>query len=145
MPTALEVAREILWRGSQEEDNDLSNLKLQKLLYYAQGFSLALRGEPCFPEPVVAWLHGPVVVSVYEAYKACGKNPIPAPDDYDPASFPSELRELLDEVYDTYGQFSAWRLREMTHEETPWKSALPNRAIPLDVMREFFLTRLRDA
>ena len=124
----MDIARYLLWRGAQEEDNDVSNMKLQKLLYYAQGFSLALNDRPLFAEDVVAWLHGPVVVEVYESYNCFGSAVIPAPHGFDPNTIDAADRELLDEVFDIYGQFSAWRLREMTHEESPWKDT-PHKAV----------------
>jgi uncharacterized phage-associated protein len=50
----------------------MSNLKLQKLMYYAQGFSLVLFNKPLFPERIEAWIHGPVIPAVYHKYKGYG-------------------------------------------------------------------------
>lgn len=142
---ATEIAKYFLWKGAQDEDNDMSNLKLQKLLYYGQGFHLAMFDKGCFDDDIVAWPHGPVVISVYEEYKAHGSNVVPAPSEFDPTQLDESLRETLDEVYDVYGQFSAWRLREMTHEESPWKETPQHGVIQPNLMREFFLTRVREA
>ena len=49
----------------------------------------------------------------------------------------------MDEVYDVYGQFSAWKLRNMTHEEAPWKNAVQGQDISLTSMTEYFKTQLQ--
>ena len=124
--TALDVAAYFLHKADADDAGDLiSNLKLQKLLYYAQGSFLAVTKHPLFEDEIEAWFHGPVVPNVYQAYKQHKNKPIPAPSDSDYAAsfkkFDSKQLELLDEVYTVFGQYSAWRLRDMTHQEAPWK------------------------
>lgn len=143
--TAHDVAKYILASVDPEVGDLISNLKLQKLCYYAQGFSLALLGRPLFDDPIAAWQHGPVVPAVYHAYKEFGANAIPAPADIDFSRFSQDERDLLDEVYSTYGQFSAWKLRNMTHEEPPWRETDENCVIPLKKMKQYFLTQVEDA
>ena len=128
----------------QEDDaRDISNLKLQKLLYYAQGYHLALFARPLFDDRIEAWIHGPVVPAIYFQYKNHGGEPIPPPDDFDSALHDCETIEFLDEVYGAVGQFTAWKLREMTHAEPPWKEAF-NPGDPGDIshdaMRSYFST-----
>ncbi len=122
------------------DDNDVSNLKLQKLCYYAQGVGLAVRGAPLFKEDLLAWDHGPVIPPLYGQYKENGAQPIAAVDDLDPEMFEESDRELLHDIYDYYGQFSAWRLREMTHNEPPWQNAYKtaSKLISLDALRGYF-------
>ncbi len=142
---ASDVARYFLAKADPEIGDIISNLKLQKLCYYAQGFHLALRGQPFFPEPIEAWQHGPVVPELYHAYKQYGGGAIPVPTDVDSSCFDQEQRELLDEVYSVYGQYSAWKLRNMTHEEPPWRDAQANGAgvIAHDAMASYFRTLLK--
>ena len=116
-----DAAKYFLAQADDESGDLISNLKLQKLVYYAQGLHLALYDKPLFPEAVEAWTHGPVVPELYHAYKHHEAGSIPRPGDLDFSTFDAPTRELLDEVYSVYGQFSAWKLREMTHEEAPWK------------------------
>jgi len=123
MLSAEDVARYFLATQPEDAGESISNLKLQKLCYYAQGFHIALFGQPLFREPINAWAHGPVVPSLYHAYKQFGEGPIPTPDDVDFAIYDEDTRALLDDVAEVYGQFSAWKLRTMTHEEPPWKEA----------------------
>ena len=101
------------------EDNDVSNLKLQKLCYYAQGLMTAMRGEPLFDDELTSWDHGPVVVGLYHKYKHHGSQPIPLEADFDVQQISEQDRRALDDIYQHYGQFSPWRLRNMTHEEKP--------------------------
>jgi len=144
MLTARQVAAYFLSLVDDEVGDSLSNLKLQKLVYYAQGFHLALTGEPLFEDPLEAWEHGPVVPSLYRGFKQHGAEPIPAPENgFDFAAYPKDVRELLDEVFSVYGQFSASKLRNLTHEESPWKEAYaiaPSTAISLQSMKDYFST-----
>lgn len=64
-------------KNSDDEGNNLSKLKLQKLLYYAQGYYLALYNEALFDEEIRAWEHGPVVKEVYDHFKNIQGNFIP--------------------------------------------------------------------
>jgi uncharacterized phage-associated protein len=115
---------------------------VQKLVYYAQGFHLAIYDTPLFNEPIVKWAHGPVVESLYKEYKKYGSSAIPVPDTVDTSMFTKKQKELLNEVFDVYGQFSAWKLRCMTHEEPPWKQAVTNGIIDQEIMQEYFKTQL---
>jgi uncharacterized phage-associated protein len=132
---------------AQSEDGDLSNLKLQKLLYYAQGHHLGRTGEPLFADRIEAWSHGPVVPAVYQSFKGYGSGDLSLADD-DPFSWEDvseETTQFLIDVWDRYGVFGAWQLRNMTHEEAPWKEAFqPNElhiVISQDVLRKYFAHR----
>jgi len=143
MPTVSvsDVAKYFLTLGDEEVGDSISNLKLQKLVYYAQGFHLAINNEPLFADTIEAWAHGPVVPSLYHDYKDSGSLSIPVPTDFDINKLSRVVRELLDEVYKVYGQFSAWKLRNMTHEEPPWKDAYGKTGIISQrAMKEYFLT-----
>jgi uncharacterized phage-associated protein len=145
MLSALDVAQYFLSKQDGDCGECITNLKLQKLLYYAQGFYLAMHGEPLFSEKIKAWEHGPVVPQVWHAYKDHGANSLPLPAVAAPVS--ASVAEFLDEVYEVYGQFSAWRLRELSHEERPWIEAYNVRSgvVLPETMRDFFKTRLVDA
>lgn len=121
MASAHDVAKYFIIQMDDNAGDLISNLKLQKLVYYAQGFHLALFDRPLFDEEIEAWMHGPVVPDLYQTYKEYGPKSIPAPVDFDIKSIDSETREFLDEVFQVFGQFSAWKLRNMTHREPPWK------------------------
>jgi uncharacterized phage-associated protein len=113
-------------------------------MYYAQGFALVLLDRPLFPEPIEAWIHGPVVPALYHEYKGYGSNAIPSPTTIDFKKYSSEERDLLDEVYDMYGQFSAWKLRNMTHDEPPWRETPEGHEISHDSLRTYFKSQVRE-
>ena len=123
MLTCFQVAEYFLSLVDEDAGELISNLKLQKLVYYAQGFHLALYDRPLFEEEIQAWKHGPVVPVLYHKYKQYGADAIPKPVNMDFSVFDDEVRKFLDEVYQVYGQYSAWKLRDMTHEEPPWVDA----------------------
>jgi uncharacterized phage-associated protein len=142
MPSALDVARYFVAQVDEESGDSISNLKLQKLLYYAQGFHLAVYGRPLFPERIKAWAHGPVVPEVYYQLKKYASGPVEIAGEVDRAQFTQESLDLLDEVYSVYGQYSAAALRNMSHEEPPWKQTPQGNIISHNLMTEFFKTRL---
>src|ERR1017187_2484779 len=143
MPKAIDVGKYFLSRVDDESGDSISSLKLQKLLYYAQGFYLAVYDEPIFPERIEAWVHGPVVPDVYYQLKQFGATPVELPQDVDlDTIFGDRGKELLDEVYSVYGQFSAAALRNMTHNEPPWNQTAQGETISLDLMRDYFKTRI---
>lgn len=151
VPTARDVANHFLLIAAADEDGEclthLTHLKLQKLLYYAQGFHLAIFGRRLFPETIEAWEHGPVAPAAWSLFRRHGGTPIPAPADSDQVSLSAEQRDLLNDEWNTYGQFSARKLRNMTHEEAPWKEAFRaggNAPITDEALVRYFRTQVTD-
>ena len=143
MLSCFDVAKYFLSQASEDAGDLISNLKLQKLVYYAQGFHLALYDTPLFPEAIEAWTHGPVVPVLYEYYKKYGAGAIDYPNDIHFSIYDEETQSFLDEVYLVFGQFSAWKLRSMTQEEYPWKLAVQtNTEIYHKSLKEYFKTQL---
>jgi uncharacterized phage-associated protein len=142
MLTCRQVADYFLAQQEEESGDLMSNLKLQKLMYYAQGLSLAARNKPLFNESIEAWMHGPVVPELYHAFKRHGADAIPAPTDFDLSAYDAEEKEILDEVYKVFGQFSGWKLRNMTHDEPPWKNTPSQEVISHASMTEYFKTQI---
>lgn len=148
MIAAAEVAKYFLSKAEEDVGDGITNLKLQKLVFYAQAYHLAMYREPLFRERIEAWEHGPVVPSVYHEYKRFGYGNIPQPTDLDPKAFDTNTSEFLDDVYNVFGQYSAWKLRNMTHEERPWAEAYRegerNREISHASMEEFYKQYVTD-
>src|SRR5258707_15495854 len=117
-PTAQYIA-ECLISLSHEKQDPVSNLKLQKLLYYSQAWHLALFKTPLFEEEIEAWVHGPVVPQVFRRYRDCKWNPIV---NIGTGSKPAFVAHL-EEVWRVYGDFRAFDLERLTHSEDPWKIA----------------------
>lgn len=148
MTKAVDVSRYLLSLADAEVDV-LSNMQIQKLLYYSQGFHLAAHdGEAIFEDAIVAWPHGPVVVEVYHHLKEFGRGAVPvhALDTVAREGVLSErARKTIEAVYRGFGQFSGWRLREMTHAEPPWNNAWSHgihTELTHDALRTYFLTRI---
>lgn len=142
---ATDVAKWILASVDRAAGDSITHLKLQKLVYYAQAWSLALRGKPLFDEDLQAWAHGPVAESVFYDYRDYGWQAIPAPEEV--PEIASEDAEHIDEIVETYGEYSAKQLERMTHSEKPWldtRGELPvearsSRVIGKDMMAKFYL------
>jgi len=141
-----EISDALLHRGRMR-GLSISNLMLQKLLYYAHAWHLVMRGGPLFWEPVEAWVHGPVIPCVFRRFKTFGWDPIIL--DSAPCS-DANLNGYLDSIFDTYGGYSAKQLERLTHLESPWRDAragLPpdqpsNAVISNEAIRSYYSARL---
>lgn len=139
MITAHDASTYFLATFDGDGGDNISPLKLQKLLYYAQAVHLCLNaGKPFFFDSFVAWDHGPAVPEIYFQYESYGWRAIDRPSHFDVFEFAPEHREILDIVLGTYGEFSATRLEKMTHQEDPWKEAYRNRTISTVLMWQYF-------
>lgn len=122
----LHIANKIIAATDIEHGELISNLKLQKLLYYVQGYNIAVFGKPLFENDIQAWQYGPVVPEVYDAFKKFGPNSIMLEDGCKVAELSKDEEELFSEVLQKYGEFSAIGLMNRTHNESPWKSVFPS-------------------
>lgn len=120
--TASDIAKWFLCHIDREAGESITHLKLQKLVYYAQAWALALMDRPLFDEEIKAWAHGPVAESVFHEYKRYAWNAIPCPEE-DGADIDRDTEQHLEEILNVYGDFSAKHLEQMTHAERPWKGA----------------------
>lgn len=114
----------------------ITHLKLQKLLYYAQGISLGMFDKPIFYENIEAWQHGPVVREVYSIYSIFGRKNIDIYMDKKKEEIikkiedDKEVSEALNLAYDNFAIYTAWQLRQMTHEDnTPWDITQKNKGL----------------
>jgi uncharacterized phage-associated protein len=124
MARAFDVAKCLIHLAATEDEPDfLTHLRLQKLLYYVQGWSLTLRKKAMFPEEIQAWAHGPVVVSVYPKFADFGNGPIDPTKVGRHENVTKTEAEFIAQVWDAYKGYSASSLREMTHREAPWRDA----------------------
>ncbi len=136
---AIDIAKTLTTFVNAEYGDFLSNLKIQKLLYYAQGLSLVLHHKPLFEEKIIAWQYGPVVEEVYHELKTFSNGPITIENHNNDFLSDDEL-DLLREVYDVFGQFSATKLVEMTHSENPWKTTTIRSEITHPKLEKHFIT-----
>lgn len=145
------IADYVIQRLNADENVNLINLKLQKLIYYLQAWSLGMIGERFVDSSFEAWVHGPVCRELYDRFKetktlysfmsmedvACA----------DPASsIDPRDRDFINYILDNYAGFSGVELEAMTHKEAPWKEARRglapmdacNNVISEDTMREYY-------
>ena len=124
MLSALDVAKYLLYVAFQNGDT-ITNLKMQKLLYYAQAWYMVNNeGTPLFSDEIQAWQYGPVVPSVYQFFKEYNSYPIDCSvTKEDIAIIGEHERDFLDEFAIEYFSMSATELVSMTHNEAPWKRA----------------------
>jgi len=126
----------------------IEQMQLQKLLYYSQGWSLANKLGPLFPERIEAWVNGPVVPQLWEQQRNNYLVRTISGADTQRISVPHAA--LLDKIWQSYGKYTGVALSRLTHTEPPWLDArrgLPegmrsNREITQESLREFFSSQL---
>lgn len=138
--SVLDVAAYVL-----KAQGDMTAMKLQKLCYYAQAWSLVWDERPMFPERIEAWANGPVAPALYAAHR--GKFTV-SPGDIqgDPDALDKDARETVDAVLRFYGDKPAKWLSDLTHSERPWMEAREgldlgdrsNRVISCAAMGEYY-------
>ncbi len=157
MYDVMDVARFIV-NYSIEIGRPVSNLKLQKLLYFVQVAFIRQYGIPCFEAPIVHWRHGPVVESVYQKYKAYGAENITDKEieyfsfyfDSKNMSFVTDWKKynenifeynhliLIKTIVEHYKDHSPWEMVELTHQENPWKKTDRNEEITIDMIKRYY-------
>lgn len=124
MIDCLDVARYFIVRAYEDGiEAEMTNMKVQKLLYYTQCLHLALYDEPLFDEIIQAWRYGPVCPPAYRFYSEFEAKQLPIPSKEVLSKIPNEKKELLEEIWEYFGGYHAYRLSGMTHMEFPWKKA----------------------
>lgn len=142
MFTSHDIAEFIINR-SCDLGQPVTNLDLQKLLYYSQGFHLALYGQKLFSEEVKSMDHGPVVSEAYQRFRVYGKNPISRQENRDFTVLDANTKDFVQLVISKYERLRGWNVRELTHNESPWLNHQDRwQVIPQDVLAEFFLPKL---
>lgn len=142
MYRALSVARYIIER-CHSQNRTISNLKLQKILYFVQAEFLVSTNQPCFAEEIEAWDFGPVVPEVYQEYKIFGSANIPVfRRGVGSITISRDDQELINGIVDECAQYSASALVDITHRQTPWIEAYNrpgyNNVISKESIREYF-------
>lgn len=116
MASAHDIANYILKKLGR-----MTAMKLQKLVYYSQAWSLVWDEKPLFRERIEAWVNGPVVPNLYRVHR--GQFDVKEWPYGDPDNLSGLQRETVDSVLDFYGDKSSQWLSDLTHSEQPWKEA----------------------
>ena len=132
--------------SEQENPDEITLLKLIKLVYYAHALSLVYLKKPLFKEAIEAWKHGPVIPSLYDALKQYKKENlmnINALNEYEQYSkiLTGEEKEIIKMAFREYGGYTAFKLRDKTHKEKPYLQNYEENKkniIPNDEIRKYF-------
>ncbi|MGJ5681036.1 Panacea domain-containing protein [Staphylococcus equorum] len=118
----------------------MSPKKLQKMLYYAQAWTVTLTNEQedteknkLFNENFQAWVHGPVIPEVYHEYKEYGYSNIPQISNS--PKLEEDVQNILEQIIEVYGGYNGNELENLTHQEEPWLNAR-NDFSPLELCQE---------
>ena len=146
MATALRISEYILC-VAQEYGDLITNLKLQKLLYYAQAwFMVNNNGEKLFEDDIEAWQYGPLVPAVYDQYKSFGRTPIEIECDMNCfKDLCDNVKEFLNEFCLEFFKYSATEMVTATHNEQPWIEAIEkgiHTPIDTELMYKFYSNML---
>jgi len=153
---ALDVSRYII-NYCNKKKSPVSNLQLQKILYYVQAAFLVEEDRPCFSDEIINWSYGPVVEIVYREYRNFGHNVITEQNKYEellydkaknqiifkektfsPDIFSNQDIVLIDKITDIYYKCDAFDLVEKTHNEDPWKNSNVNEEITNKIIKEYY-------
>ena len=151
-----DVCRHVI-NYSNNKDYGISNLKLQKVLYFIQAYFLISTNKQCFKEKIEAWDFGPVVPEAYREYKQFGSGDIPTisfvvdfdkdniwnskVQQYEDDVIASVDKVMIEAVVDKFADYSATDLVSITHRQAPWKNAYQqgrNNEITLEAIKEYF-------
>lgn len=134
----MDAAHYLVYLSYGWKRRSLTSLKLQKLLYLAQGWSYVWDNRPLFQDEFEAWQYGPVNAEVYSYFKKYGRNEIPEHEGSD-RFLDKDSRETLDAIWEKYCSFSAFELVELTHMQEPWANAYyENRTIKNSDIKFYF-------
>jgi uncharacterized phage-associated protein len=146
---------------AKDHRKTLSPMKIQKLVYYAHGWNLAIANAPLINEAVEAWEYGPVIPSIYHAFKKFGSGPIrekgSTVEIVEPESLTfrfvsptvgdEETKGLLGTIWESYGDLTAIQLSNLTHElGSPWHTVYSQNVgrkgvdIPDSLIKDYFVS-----
>ncbi|MPM52437.1 hypothetical protein SDC9_99196 [bioreactor metagenome] len=114
----------------------ISNLKLQKLLYYVQAYFAVQKNIPCFNEDIEHWRHGPVVREVYSEYKSYFNDDIT--EKRSVADIEENDKLLINEVVDSYYKYGPWDMVRKTHKEEPWVNTDSDDIIEFSEIKKYY-------
>lgn len=151
---ALDVSQYVI-KYSNDQDYGISNLKLQKILYFIQAYFLIRKNEPCFANKIEAWDIGPVIPDVYDKYRQYPSGDIPTEDYFSTDEdniwnskrvkyqdvIADNDKQIINKVVDKFADNSAIGLTVLTQKQTPWINAYNQKysnEITIDALRLYF-------
>lgn len=141
MTTAMQIASWMLARAATSGVSNMSNMKLNKMLYFAQAHHLAATGTTLFDDHVEAWDHGPVVYDVYTEFSRFKGDPIQTDDIPVPPELDEVAEDVLAQVWAIYSHRTAAQLRAMSHDDPPYVdhyTGTHRTVMPVDEIRDYY-------
>lgn len=149
----IQVANYFLKLG-RNQNKEVTNKKLQKLLYFSQAWSVTLRDKILFKDNIEAWVHGPALPRIYNMFSRYGRDDLVKVVDaskLDISGLTSEEIDLLKAVWNVYGKYTGDDLEVLSHSELPWQNARKglepyegsNRVISIDSMKTFYGEKIK--
>ncbi|MED1085491.1 Panacea domain-containing protein [Bacillus mycoides] len=145
-PSVFKVAAYFLYKSQNDlrPNTSITHLKLQKLVYYAQAWHLAILGKRLFNERLEAWVHGPASPDLYRTYRPYGYQVITAYiHNSDVQGFSKQSLMVLDGVWQIYGDKDAKELEKLTHSEEPWLRARQDVAPDVSSDNEIYIEDMK--
>lgn len=150
MITIFDVANYFIKMSNSKQESSMTPLKLQKLCYYAQAWSLVWDEKPLFNDDFQAWVHGPANYKLYKKYENISRNSFLTiiDENFNLKIFNKNQIETLNVVWDEYGKYDGDYLEQLTHQERPWKETRgnldagvgSNRIITKELIKDFYST-----
>ncbi len=142
--TASDIAKYLLSMSEPGTPFAITPLKLQKLLYYVQGWHMALENVNLFSDDFEAWDHGPVIRSIYEDYNHYGYRTIEKVNlkEIENQILNDNQIRLINAVWNVYGEFDGKYLEQLTHQEEPWINTPRNSIIDKRNIGSYFVGML---
>lgn len=142
MANVHDVAKFFIHLAQKQEEAQIgdlaTNMRVNKLLYFAQGWHLARFGKPLFSASLSAWKYGPVVPDVYHSYQRHGRQGLTS-DCPPPSAFTPEEYDLLLDVAREYDSYSTSALVAMSHQaDAPWAHTPQSQEIDLQSICDYF-------
>ena len=143
MVSAIELARYIIaYTNENSPDVDMTNLRLQKTLYYVQGYYSKEYNECLFNDEFYNWTYGPVVPEIYYVFCVNTYKSIIIPEEQRSEyiySFSTQVKcKSINRVIDECNKHKSSELVNMTHNESPWKNTIRNQMIDKEAIKKFF-------
>lgn len=139
---ALDIAKYIVHYCTVKKEQDISNLQLQKILYYVQGYFMKKYRLQAYNEEIYNWTYGPVTPAVYYEYNQYGGRKILIADEdieaIDIVAKNKHDRRLIDKVIDKCLTLSVGELVNKTHSEAPWSKTGTSDKIPIRLIDDYF-------
>lgn len=151
----IDIAKYII-NSFDDKEFRISNIELQKVLYYLQAAFLVEFNKPCFEEKIIAWKYGPVVEEAYRKFSVFGSQDIPKQEKSENFEFNFEKmkieknekkyipnqkeKEVIDNVIEAYGNVEdPFYLVKKTHDEDPWKNTDINKEIEIKKILDYYI------